>query len=191
MRRELMTALRMAGITILLTGLVYPLLVTGVARVAFPHQAAGSLVSDASGVVGSELIGQAFNGDEYFHPRPSYAGLGYDASASGGSNLGPTSKELRDDVAARAVALRAENGLPADASVPVDLVTGSASGLDPHISVASAQLQAARVARERDMTAAQIEALIEAHTEGRQLGFLGEPRVNVLALNMALDEAGR
>jgi K+-transporting ATPase ATPase C chain len=191
MRRELMTALRMAGITILLTGLLYPLLVTGVARVAFPHQASGSLVSDGSGVVGSELIGQVFTGHEYFHSRPSYAGTGYDAAASGGSNLGPTSKELRDDVAARAVALRAENGLPADASVPVDLVTGSASGLDPHISVASAKLQAARVAGARDMTAAQIEALIEAHTEGRQLGFLGEPRVSVLALNMALDEAGR
>jgi len=191
MKREISTALRMAGITILLTGLVYPLIVTGVARLVFPRQAAGSLVRNASGVVGSELIGQQFTDAGYFRARPSYAGDGYDASASGGSNLGPTSKTLRDDVASRVEAVRSENGLPAGEPVPVDLVTGSASGLDPHISIAAAKLQAPRVARERDMTLAQVEAIVDAQTQGRQLGFLGEPRVNVLALNMALDEAGR
>jgi len=191
MKREFSTALRMAAITILLTGFIYPLVVTGVTSVLFPRQAAGSLVSNASGVVGSELIGQQFTEAKYFRARPSYAGDGYDASASSGSNLGPTSRELRDDVASRVEAVRAENDLADGEPVPVDLVTGSASGLDPHISIAAAKLQAARVARERGMTVAQVEAIVDAQMQGRQLGFLGEPRVNVLALNMALDEAGR
>jgi len=177
--------------TLLLTGLMYPLAVTGVARLVFPHQAGGSLVSNASGPVGSALIGQPFAEEGYFHSRPSSAGAGYDASASGGSNLGPTSKVLQERVARAVRDVRSENDLAPGASVPADLVTGSASGLDPHITVASAMLQVPRIARARDMALAQVEALVTKHTEGRQLGFLGEPRVNVLALNMALDEAGR
>jgi len=181
----------MAALTLLLTGLIYPLAVTGLAQLAFPHQANGSLVSNASGLVGSELIGQSFAGEGYFHTRPSSAGDGYDASLSAGSNLGPTSKALRERVSQNVQDVRAKNDLATDASVPVDLVTGSGSGLDPHISVASAMLQVPRIAGERDLTVAQVEALVDEHTEGRQLGLLGESRVNVLALNMALDEAGR
>lgn len=189
MKRELFIALRMAGITLLLTGAIYPLAVTGIARVAFPDQAAGSLIETASGVVGSELIGQAFESPRYFHSRPSYAGSGYDAAASGASNLGPTSRLLRDTVSGRVAAVRADEGLPSTALVPVDLVTGSASGLDPHISVAAAELQVARVARERGLAAADVARLVRQHTQGRQFGFLGEARVNVLLLNLALDSA--
>lgn len=191
MKRELSRALRMAGVTIVLTGVIYPLVVTGVARIVFPRQASGSIVRGASGPVGSELIGQAFEGAGYFRSRPSYAGDGYDASASGASNLGPTSKTLRDIVASRVAQVRAENGLAHDARVPIDLVTGSASGLDPHISVAAARLQVPRVARERGLTTARVEELVERSTQDRQLWILGEPRVNVLVLNMALDELGR
>lgn len=191
MRHELQRALRMALVTLVLTGVIYPLAVTGLAQLVFPSRADGSLVRVGSEVVGSELIGQSFSEPGYFRGRPSYAGDGYDASRSGGSNLGPTSATLRDAVASRVRETRALEGIVADEPVPVDLVTGSASGLDPHISVAAAQLQVERVARERGMSSAEVRELVALHTQPRQLGFLGEPRVNVLALNMALDETQR
>lgn len=170
-----------ATLTVLL-GIVYPLVVTGLAAVIFPRQAAGSLIEKDGRVMGSRLIGQPFAGPGYFHSRPS----GYDAAASGGTNLGPTSRKLFEtNVKAAAGALREENpGAP----VPVDLVTSSASGLDPHITPAAAEFQIPRVARERRMNESTLRALVREHTEGRQLGFLGEPRVNVLELNLALDE---
>lgn len=190
MKRQFLIALKLAGFTLLLTGVVYPLVVTGIAQLAFPSQARGSLVLDDAGhAVGSRLIGQSFAAPGYFAGRPSYAGEGYDAKASGGSNLGPTSRELRDTVAERVGAVREREGLAADAQVPIDLVTASGSGLDPHISVASARLQVSRVARERGMTEQAVQALVDECTEGRALGLLGEPRVNVLLLNMALDKA--
>lgn len=197
MGRQFTTALRMAAITLVIGGLLYPLAVTGVARLAFPAQATGSMVSvdsvssGESRVVGSALIGQSFERPEYFHSRPSYAGAGYDASASGASNLGPTSRELRDTVAKRVQEVRATDGVPADRAVPVDLVTGSGSGLDPHITVAAARIQIDRVATARGLSREEVARLVDAHTEGRQLGFLGEPRVNVLLLNVALDALGR
>lgn len=169
-------------------GVVYPLVVTAVGQTAFSDRADGSLVRRDGEVVGSELLGQSFESPEYFHPRPSAAGDGYDAAASGGSNLGPTNTELLDVVAARAAAYRAENGLDAAAPVPVDAVTASASGLDPHISVANARLQSPRVAAVRGLSVDVVLALVEAHTEGRALGVLGEPGVNVLLLNLALDD---
>jgi K+-transporting ATPase ATPase C chain len=173
-----------------ITGLVYPLAVTGIAQGVFNDKADGSLVEDADGeVVGSSLIGQAFTGAEYFHPRPSAAGDGYDASASSGSNLGPTNDDFLASVEERADAYRDENGLAADAEVPVDAVTASASGLDPHISVANARLQAPRVADERGLDVDAVLKLVDDHTSGRDLGFLGEKGVNVLELNLALDEA--
>ena len=169
-------------------GVVYPLVVTAIGQTAFSDRADGSLVRRDGEVVGSELLGQSFVAPGYFHPRPSAAGDGYDAAASGGSNLGPTNTELLDLVATRAAAYRSENGLDAAAPVPVDAVTASASGLDPHISVANARLQAARVAAVRGLSVDAVLTLVGAHTDGRSLGVLGEPGVNVLLLNLALDD---
>ena len=188
MRRQLFPALRMTIALIVLLGLAYPLAMTGMAQAFFRSRADGSLISRSGAVVGSGLIGQAFAAPQYFHPRPSAAGAdGYDATASGASNLGPTNPKLEKAVADRARAYRAENGLAADAPVPVDAVTASASGLDPAISVANARDQAPRVARERAMAVDRVLALVRAHTTGRALGVLGEPSVNVLELNLALD----
>jgi K+-transporting ATPase ATPase C chain len=170
-----------------LTGLLYPLAMTGIGQTLFGHKADGSFVTDASGtVVGSSLIGQAFEGDEWFQGRPSAAGDGYDATSSSSSNLGPTNPELLDTVAERVAAYRTANGLPATAKVPVDAVTASGSGLDPQISVANARIQATRVADARGLSVDEVDDLIDQHTAGRSLGFLGEPGVNVLELNLAL-----
>lgn len=167
---------------------LYPLVVFGIAQVAFSEKANGSLITDAKGtVIGSKLIGQGFAGEKYFHPRPSAAGHGYDAAGSGGSNLGPTSQKLHDAVEERVEAYRKENGLQATDAVPADAVTASGSGLDPHISLRNAELQAGRVARERNLRVENVGELIRAHTDEASLGFLGEPGVNVLRLNLALD----
>ncbi len=184
--KHVRTALLITITTTLLLGVVYPLVVTGAAQLLFPAKANGSLIMKDGQVIGSALIGQTFVSPMYFHGRPSAAGAGYDAASSGGTNLGPTNKKLIDDVSARVAAAQAENpGVP----VPVDLVTSSASGLDPHISPAAALFQAPRVARERHVSEDAVRALVMAHVEGRQLGVLGEPRVNVLLLNLALDKS--
>lgn len=189
MRRQLLAALMMVVVFTVLTGLVYPLVVTGIAQGVFHDRAEGSLVEDADGrVVGSRLVGQRFTGAGYFHPRPSAAGDGYDASASSGSNLGPTNDDLLATVAERAEAYRDDNDLDAGAEVPADAVTASASGLDPHISIANARLQAPRVADERGLDVGRVLELVDDHTSSRGLGFLGERGVNVLELNLALDQ---
>lgn len=189
MNTQLRPALTLFVLLSLVTGLAYPLAVTGFAQLLFPHQANGSLVMDGDHAVGSALIGQSFTDPRHFWGRPSAtAPMPYDAANSAGSNLAPTAPALVDAVKARIDALRAAD--PGNtAPVPVDLVTASASGLDPHISRAAADYQARRVARVRDMPLAQVQALIDTHTEARVFGFLGEPRVNVLALNLALDHA--
>lgn len=178
----------MTAVTTLLLGIVYPLAVTVLAQVFFPDKANGQLLRSGDGtVIGSRIIGQPFSSPGYFHSRPSAAGIaGYDANGSSGSNLGPTNQKLIDRVEAEVKRLQAESaGVP----VPVDLVTTSASGLDPHISPAAAEFQVPRVARERGLAETQVRALVSAHSSGRQLGFLGEPVVNVLTLNLALDES--
>ena len=188
MRDHLLPALRATVVTLVLTGLAYPLLVTGLAQLLFPRRASGSLVTGGTGrVVGSELLGQGFARPAYFQPRPSAAGdKGWDPLASGGSNLGPTSAKLRQRAAADAERLRAENP-SAPGPVPGELVTASGSGLDPHLSPAAALWQVPRVAKARGVAEARVRAAAQDAVEGRDLGLLGEPRVNVLLLNLALD----
>jgi K+-transporting ATPase ATPase C chain len=184
--KNISTAVLMTIVTTILFGLIYPLVVTGLAQVIFPENANGQLLRSSDGtVIGSRLIGQPFSSPGYFQSRPSAAGAsGYDAGASSGSNLGPTNQKLIDRVKADVERLKAENpGKP----VPIDLVTTSGSGLDPHISPASAEFQVARVARERGIGEDELRRIVSAHTEGRQFGFLGEPTVNVLELNLDLD----
>lgn len=199
--RSSLTALLRPAIVIsvlmlLITGLIYPLLTTGVANLLFPYQAQGSLISVNGKVVGSELIGQYFTAPQYFHPRPSATSktggtdsLPYNAAQSSGSNLGPTNQKLIQGVKDGAAAYRKENNLAANAPVPVDAVTASGSGLDPDISVANATLQANRVAQARSLPVATVQGLIRRNTRGRDLGLFGEPRVNVLKLNLSLDTA--
>jgi K+-transporting ATPase ATPase C chain len=187
LKNQLRPALVVTAVLMVLTGLLYPGLVTAVAEVLFPHQADGSLVTVNGQVVGSALIGQSFAGGRYFHPRPSAAGAGYDDTLSAGTNLGPTSAKLADTLVAGAVdsAVRLDGAVKG--RIPSDLVTRSGSGLDPHISPASAALQVPRVARERGLDTTLVRELVARHTEGRQFGVLGERRVNVLLLNLALD----
>lgn len=179
-------AIALTLVLMALTGLVYPGVVTGLAQVLFPHQANGSLVTVNGQVIGSELIAQQFTRPEYFHPRPS-AGAGYNAAASAGTNKGPTDLKLADTLIAQAVDSAVRQNGAVKGQIPSDLVTSSGSGLDPHISPASAELQVARVARARAVAPEQVLALVGRYTEGRQWGFLGDPRVNVLKLNLALD----
>ena len=184
--RNIVTATLMTVVTTVLLGIIYPLAITGIAQVMFPDMANGQLIAQNGKIVGARLIGQGFSSPGYFRSRPSAAGTGYDAANSAGTQLGPTNKKLVDNVTANVEAARKENP---SAPVPIDLVTTSASGLDPHLSPAAADFQVPRVAQERGMTESDVRALVAAYTEGRQLGFLGEPRVNVLELNLALDAA--
>ncbi|MBB5318847.1 potassium-transporting ATPase subunit KdpC [Tunturibacter empetritectus] len=186
MRRNVITAVLYTVVTTVLFGLIYPFVVTGLAQVLFHDKANGQLVYAGGQLVGSRLIGQSFTAPQYFHSRPSEAGNGYDAANSSGSNLGPTNKKLIDRVAGDVAALQVDHP---GANVPIDLVTASGSGLDPHITPAAAEFQVARVARERRLSEDAVRRLVAQHTEGRQLGFLGEPRVNVLMLNLDLDQA--
>jgi K+-transporting ATPase ATPase C chain len=202
--KHLRPALLLTVFFVVLTGFAFPVVVWAIGRVAFPNQASGSLIEDSHGhVIGSSLLGQTFTKPEYFHPRPSAAGAGYDGANSSGTNLGPTSSKLvngiQDDPATKdadetylgfgdlAKAYREENGLPPDAILPADAATRSASGLDPHISPGNAELQCARVAKARGLSLDRVRTLVAEATEQRTLGFLGEPRVNVLELNLALD----
>jgi len=184
MKRNLISAVLMTVVTTILLGVVYPLVVTGLAQVMFPGKANGHLMTRDGKLIGSRIIAQPFTGAGYFHPRGSAAGNGYDAANSGGTNLGPTNQKLLDRVKQDVAAAQSEN--PAQ-PVPADYVTTSASGLDPEITPASAQFQAPRVARERGIREEQLLVLVQQHTEGRQFQFLGEPRVNVLELNLDLD----
>jgi K+-transporting ATPase ATPase C chain len=193
MARTLVADFRTAIISMVfftvLCGLAYPLLMTGIGQGVFPRTANGSIVNRDGQAVGSSLVGQNFSGPEYFHPRPSGAGAdGYDGGASSGSNLGPSSQALVDRVTESLAAIREENGQADDAPIPVDAVTASGSGLDPHISPAYAELQIARVAEERGVTEDEVRSLVEKYTDGSTLMVLGEPRVNVLRLNLALDQ---
>lgn len=189
LRKQFRPAVVMTLVLCVITGFIYPGVVTGVAQVLFPHQANGSLVMVNGRVVGSALIGQPFARPEYFHPRPSAAGNGYDATASSGTNKGPTDLKLADTLIAQAVDSAVKNDGAVKGRIPSDMVTSSGSGLDPHISPANAAQQVARVARARSVDPARVRAIVDAHTEGRQFGFFGEPRVNVLLLNIALDSA--
>ena len=206
MLQHLKTSVLMVAVMIILFGFLFPMVITGLARTAFPRQASGSLIEKDGKVIGSDLIGQGFSAPGYFHPRPSAAGSGYDATSSGGTNLGPTSAKLingthkklpdgKDDpgnfdgVRDLAASYRTDNGLAADTPLPADAVTRSASGLDPDISPANAALQAARVAAQRGLSEESVRKLIAENTESRWAGILGEPRVNVLHLNLALDQA--
>jgi K+-transporting ATPase ATPase C chain len=205
MFKQLKPAIMSVVTLTVLCGVVFPLAITGIARLAFRHQAEGSLIERGGRIVGSELIGQAFSAPGYFHPRPSAAGAGYDASASAGTNLGPTSDKLingihkklpngqddpgnYDGIRDLTAAYRQENGLSPDTPLPADAVTRSASGLDPDISPANAELQVARVAKERGLAPDEVRRIVAAETQARQFGLLGEPRVNVLRLNLALDD---
>jgi len=208
MRRQIRPAVLSVLLFLAAFGIAFPLAITAVSQSVFRRQASGSLIERGGTIVGSELIGQRFTSPGYFHSRPSAAGAGYDASASGATNLGPTSAKLVngvhgrtasdgagagdfDGVADLAAAFRSENGLPADAEVPADSVTRSGSGLDPHISPSNAEAQVARVARARGLPESAVRGLVARYTSGRQLGLLGEPRVNVLLLNLALDREAK
>jgi potassium-transporting ATPase KdpC subunit len=185
MKKNLITAVLMTIATTVILGIIYPLVVTAIAQVLFPRQANGQLIQRDGKTVGSAIIGQSFSGPAYFHSRPSAAGNGYDAANTNGSQLGPTNQKLIDRVKGDVSAAQANNpGVP----VPIDLVTASASGIDPHITPAAAEFQLPRIAKERGTTADRLRPLVARHTEGRQLGFLGEPRVNVLELNLELDQ---
>lgn len=188
MKKNLLTSVLMTLVTTMLLGVIYPLVVTALAQLLFPDQANGQLIYRDGKLIGSRIIGQPFTGPGYFHSRPSAAGTGYDGDNSGGSNLGPTNEKLVARVDAQVAVLHAENQ---NQPVPVDLVTTSASGLDPDITPAAALFQVPRIARERRLSQQTVEDLVRKHIKGRDLGFLGEPRVNVLELNLALSEQGR
>jgi K+-transporting ATPase ATPase C chain len=184
MKKNLWISIAMTVVTTVLLGLIYPMVVTGLAQVLFPHKANGQLILKNGKVIGSKIIGQGFSGPGYFHSRPSAAGNGYDAANSGGSNLGPTNQKLLERVRADVATAQSENpGAP----IPIDMVTTSASGFDPHITPANAEFQLPRVARARGVSVEQVKAMVSKHTEGRQFVILGEPRVNVLELNLDLD----
>jgi K+-transporting ATPase ATPase C chain len=186
MKKNLITAILYTVVTTVLLGLVYPLVVTGIAQLLFKDKANGQLITKNGVVIGSRIIAQPFTGPQYFHPRPSAAGTnGYDATSSGGTNWGPTNQKLIDRVKGDVSSLQAENP---GKSVPVDLVTASGSGLDPHVTPAAAAFQVPRIAKARGIAEGDLRKLVAQHTEGRQFGFLGEPRINVLELNLALDE---
>lgn len=182
--KQIYPAFAMTVVLTVLLGVIYPLAVTGLAQVMFPAKAGGSLIEKDGKIIGSSLIGQPFTGPGYFHSRASAAGSGYDATASAGTNLGPTNQKLMDNVKTAAESLREENP---ESPIPIDLVTTSASGLDPHITPAAAEFQVPRIAKQRGMIAEEVRRLVREHTEGRQFSLLGEPRVNVLELNLELD----